>query len=201
MAKPSAVNRLIAVRICVPEPNIKGKEMVKKVYETFHINDECYTPDYAVFPLLKYLDKFKNKTIWCPFDTDESEYVKILKANGFNVIYSHKDDGQNFYDFGDGLFAQDVPEFDLIVSNPPFHNKAKLVEKIVAFNKPFALLLPMTWLNDKAPFTIFSKNGLELMLFDRRVIFKNCGNQPSFGVGYYCRGILPEKIVFEKLGG
>lgn len=174
--------------------------MSKKVYETLHINDECYTPAYAVRPLLKYLEKFKSKTIWCPFDTEESEYVKIFKEAGFNVIYSHKDDGQNFYDFGDGLFATDIPEFDLIISNPPFHNKALMVEKILNFNKPFALLLPLTWLNDRTPYNLFSKDGLELMLFDRRVKFKNCGNQPSFGVGYYCRGILPRDIVFEPLG-
>ena len=174
--------------------------MTKRVYETLHINDCCYTPDYAVRPLLKYLEQFKGKTIWCPFDTDESEYVKILTDEGHKVIYNHIDTGDNFYDFGDGLFAKDVPDFDLIVSNPPFHNKARLVERVVKFGKPFALLLPMTWLNDKAPWEIFSKEGLELMLFDRRIKFKNCGNQPSFGCGYYCRGILPEKIVFESLG-
>ena len=55
---------------------------MKKIYKKLHINDECYTPDYAVRPLLKYLEKFKGKTIWCPFDTEESEYVKILQANG-----------------------------------------------------------------------------------------------------------------------
>lgn len=173
--------------------------MMKRICETLHINDECYTPDYAVFPLLKYLDKFKKKTIWCPFDTEESEYVKILTSAGFNVVYSHKDDGQNFYDFGDGLFAQDLPDFDVLISNPPFHNKAMLVEKVIALGKPFALLLPMTWLNDSAPYRLFAQGGVELMLFDKRIKFKNCGNQPSFGCGYYCRGILPEKIVFEKL--
>lgn len=83
---------------------------------------------------------------------------------------------------------------------PTFHNKALLVEKVITLGKPFALLLPMTWLNDSAPYRLFSQGGVELMIFDRRVKFKNCGNQPSFGVGYYCRGILPEKIVFESLG-
>ena len=173
--------------------------MMKKIYETFHINDECYTPDYAVKPLLKYLKKFKDKKIWCPFDTEESEYVKVLNNAGYNVIYSHKDSGDNFYDFGEGLFAKDLPDFDILVSNPPFHNKAILVEKVIALGKPFALLLPMTWLNDSAPYRLFSEIGLELMLFNKRVRFKNCGNQPSFGVGYYCRGILPDKIVFEEL--
>lgn len=191
-------------RTLAPAKKKRGTKMMKRIYETLHINDECYTPSYAVRPLLKYLEKFKGKIIWCPFDTDESEYVKIFKEAGFNVVYSHKDDGQNFYDFGEGLFEQKMPEFDLIVSNPPFHNKALLVEKIIAMGKPFALLLPLTWLNDSAPYRLFSMGGgvesLQLMLFDRRVKFKNCGNQPSFGVGYYCRGILPRDIVFEPLG-
>lgn len=172
---------------------------MKQFIQTLHVNNECYTPDYAVLPLVKYLQPFLGKTIWCPFDTAESEYVKVLTAAGHKVIYSHKDGGQNFYDFDDGLFAKPMPDFDLIISNPPFHKKAKLVEKIVAMGKPFALLLPMTWLNDSAPFRLFSRGGVEIMLFDKRVRFKNCGNQPSFGVGYYCRGILPEKIVWEKL--
>lgn len=133
--------------------------MMKRIYETLHVNDECYTPEYAVKPLLKYLDKFKGKTIWCPFDTEESEYVKIFKKSGFNVVYSHKDDGQNFYDFGDGFFAQDIPDFDVLISNPPFHNKALLVEKVIALGKPFALLLPMTWLNDSAPYRLFARGG------------------------------------------
>ena len=173
--------------------------MTKRVYETLHVNDECYTPACAVWPLVKYLQPFLGKIIWCPFDTEESEYVKVLTAAGHKVIYSHKDDGQNFYDFDDGLFAKPLPEFDLIISNPPFHNKAKLVEKIINMGKPFALLLPMTWLNDCAPYRLFARGGVEIMLFDRRVHFKNCGSQPSFGVGYYCRGILPEKIIWETL--
>lgn len=131
----------------------------KQYYITAHKNDECYTPAYAVWPLVKYLEPFLGKTIWCPFDTAESEYVKVLTAAGHKVVYSHKDDGQNFYDFDDGLFAQQTPDFDLIVSNPPFHNKARLVERIIAFGKPFALLLPMTWLNDAAPHRLFSRGG------------------------------------------
>ena len=168
-----------------------------KVYETLSINNECYTPAYAVSPILPYLKPFKR--VWCPFDTAESEYVKLLLAEGHEVVFGHKDSGDNFYDAGNGLFATELPDCDVIVSNPPFHGKARLVERIISFGKPFALLLPMTWLNDSAPSRLFAGGGLELMLFDKRVRFKNCGNQPSFGVGYYCRGILPKQIVFETL--
>lgn len=157
--------------------------MMKRIYETFHKNDECYTPASAVWPLVKYLDKFRGKTIWCPFDTAESEFVKVLRAAGHTVMHQHLLDGDNFYDAGDGLFATKVPEFDLIISNPPFSNKARLVERVIKFGKPFALMLPMTWLNDSAPFRLFAGGGVELQLlmFDRRVRFKNCGNQPSLG--------------------
>lgn len=134
--------------------------MMKRIYETFHKNDECYTPASAVWPLVKYLDKFRGKTIWCPFDTAESEFVKVLRAAGHTVVHQHLSDGDNFYDAGDGLFATKVPEFDLIISNPPFSNKARLVERVIKFGKPFALMLPMTWLNDSAPFRLFAGGAL-----------------------------------------
>ena len=46
-------------------------------------NDEFYTPEYAILPIIKYIPK--NSTIWCPFDTDNSLFVKLFKKNGFNV--------------------------------------------------------------------------------------------------------------------
>ena len=60
-------------------------------------NDECYTPNYAVLPILKYIPK--EAVIWCPFDTEESEFVKeISKTN--KVIFSHINNGQDFYNYG-----------------------------------------------------------------------------------------------------
>ena len=47
-------------------------------------NDECYTPDYGVKPIIKYIPK--DKIVWCPFDTEDSEYVKQLKANGLSKL-------------------------------------------------------------------------------------------------------------------
>ncbi len=49
-------------------------------------NDECYTPGYGVKPILKYIPE--GAVVWCPFDTEESEFVKqISKTN--KVIASH----------------------------------------------------------------------------------------------------------------
>ena len=39
-------------------------------------NDEFYTPLYAIKPIVKYLKE--GATVWCPFDTEEIEYVKFI---------------------------------------------------------------------------------------------------------------------------
>ena len=39
-------------------------------------NDECMTPNYGVEPILKYIQK--NAVVWCPFDKEDSEFVKLI---------------------------------------------------------------------------------------------------------------------------
>ena len=109
-------------------------------------NDECYTPRYGVYPILKYLNK--EQIIWCPFDTKESNFVKILKEEGYQVVHSHIKNGQDFYEY-------EPEQWDVIVSNPPFTNKRKIFERCLSFNKPFALIMSNTWLNDSAPKKLF----------------------------------------------
>lgn len=46
-----------------------------QIQHSFSRNDEYYTPAYAVRPILNYLKP--GTVIWCPFDTGESQYVKI----------------------------------------------------------------------------------------------------------------------------
>lgn len=119
----------------------------RKVLYSKGKNDECYTPAYAVTPIIKYIPK--NAVVWCPFDTLESEYVKQIAENGNKVIASHIDNGQDFYTY------EPKDKWDVIVSNPPFTNKRKIFERALSFDKPFALLFPLTWLNDAAPKQIF----------------------------------------------
>ena len=124
-------------------------------------NDECYTPDYGVTPILKYIPE--GVTVWCPFDTDESEFVKqISKQN--KVIASHIDTGSDF-------FSYEPEHWDVIISNPPFTNKRKFFERALSFNKPFALIIFNTWLNDSAPKQLFKDKDLQLLMFDKRMKF------------------------------
>lgn len=60
----------------------------------FQKNDEYFTPANAVYPIMKRLKA--GAAVWCPFDTKDSAYVKVLSGHGFSVIYGHIQTGQDF---------------------------------------------------------------------------------------------------------
>ena len=157
-------------------------------------NDECYTPAYGVLPIVKYIPK--NWTVWLPFDTEESQFYKILKEKGFKVIRSHISEGKDFYSY------EPKEHWDCIVSNPPFTNKKGIFERALSFNKPFALIMANTWLNDSAPKLLFMEKDLQLLMFDKRMKFENNGvvnNKITFSSSYWCYKMLPKQIIMEKL--
>lgn len=43
-------------------------------------NDEFYTPSYAIEPIMKYIRP--HSYIWCPFDTPQSNFVKMFVRGG-----------------------------------------------------------------------------------------------------------------------
>ncbi len=153
------------------------------------LSDERYTPRYAVLPILKYIPK--GSIVWCPFDTQNSEYVIALKEAGFEVEYSHIFTGQDF-------FTYEPKYWDIIVSNPPFRRKRQVFERCLNFGKPFALLMSNLWLNDKAPNQVFKGKDLELLIFDCRVHYNEL-NQVPFGSSYYCYNFLPKQIILEDI--
>lgn len=156
-------------------------------------NDECYTPRYGVEPLLEFMQPYKNKTIWCPFDTQDSEYVKVFKENGFTVVYSHIKYGQDFYNY-------EPEKWDVIISNPPFTGKTKIFERALSFKKPFALLMTITWLNDATPAKVFGKEQLQILSFDERMVFKGQEQKKiNFMSAYFCHNFLPRDFIFRSL--
>ena len=161
----------------------------KKVLYSKGKNDECMTLDYAVKPILKYIPK--DAVIWCPFDTAESEFVKhISKTN--KVIHSHISEGKDFYNY------EPEEHWDIIISNPPFTNKRKIFERALSFNKPFALIMSNTWLNDSAPKQLFKNKDLQLLMFEKRMKFINNGkidNKITLSSSYYCYKFLPKQII------
>ncbi len=160
-------------------------------------NDEFYTPRYAIEPIKKYLKK--NSKIWCPFDTEESLFVKELRAEGHEVYATSLFNGQDF-------FKMPVPDCDYIISNPPYSLKGKVFERLFGIGKPFAMLVGVVGLfESQQRFEMFRDNHFEIMYLNRRVAyFKDYSDEkpslnPPFSSVYLCSGILPERIVFEEI--
>ena len=128
--------------------------------------DEWYTPAYAVTPILKYIRP--NSKIWCPFDTVDSEFVKILSQNGHFVRYTHIDEGGDFFDL--------KPDNDCqyIISNPPFGKLTAVIERLLQFNLPFAMLCSLGYAFDnRKKFNLLKDKEISLLSLYPRVEFIN----------------------------
>lgn len=161
-------------------------------------NDEFYTPKYAVMPILPHIPA--DSTVWCPFDTDESLFVRLFRARGNEVIATHICDG---YDY----FQTDTPAgVDYIVSNPPYSLKGEVLSDLFGRGVPFAMLVAIVGLfESQKRFEMFRDNDFEILYLNRRVsYFRNYGDQkpdlnPPFSSAYVCGGLLPERIMFAEI--
>lgn len=155
------------------------------------LNDEFYTPEVAIIPLLKYLPK--DITIWECTDFGGSNITKILKKHGYNVVSTHK---ENFN------FLTDDPtfEFDMIITNPPYSLKDEFIDKCYQYKKPFALLLPITALEGiKRGRGLYRKHGIELLVFDRRINYMKNKKSNWFNTSWFCYHVLPQQLIFERI--
>jgi hypothetical protein len=160
-------------------------------------NDEFYTPEYAIRPLLKYIPK--GKIVWCPFDSTQSNFVKLLSEHGCIVLPSHLLLGQDFFQY-------EPDQYDYIISNPPYSLKEEVFNRLFKIGKPFAMLVGVVGLfESQRRFNLFKYNKFEIMYFNKRIsYFKNYDDpkpslNPPFSSVYVCKDILPERIIFEVI--
>ena len=166
--------------------------------KTDKASDEVYTPKYAIKPLIKYIQQFNPQAIiWCPFDLEFSNFVKVFKNEGFKVISSHIDNGQNFF------FYEPTEKYDIIISNPPFSQKDDVLKRLDELNKPYAMLLPIPTLQGQSRFP-YLKN-IQYLGFDKRInYYKDISmtktqDGVSFGSCYLCKKFLPKDLIIEEL--
>lgn len=168
---------------------------IAQIQYKFNKNDEYYTPAYAVYPIINKLKL--NSTVWCPFDTEDSQFVKVLKSNNFKVIYGHINSGQDF-------FNVNIPECDYIISNPPYSLKGDVFKRLYKIGKPFAMLINFQGIFDhKERFEMFKNNKVEMLWLSPRVNYIKTNEATASGVpfqsGYLCSGICEKQLDFAYL--
>ena len=156
--------------------------------------DEWYTTRESVELIVPYLVRGGYHKILCPFDKEESNFVKVLTDHNFQVTYSHIATGTDFFEI------DNLGEYDAVVSNPPFSKRQRILEKLFDSGVPFAMIMNFNGLFDsKARWQLFKDNRFELLVPLGRMHFFNeqcIGNSPNFQSIYVCRGMTDKQIEF-----
>lgn len=152
------------------------KEFIKR-----GVFDELYTPKEAVEMILNFIPK-NVKTIWECTAIKDSKIVSVLRNNGYNVITSHIEDGQDFFNY--------EPEgYDMIITNPPYSKKDSFLKRGYDLNKPFMFLLPLTSLEGIKRGKMFNDKGIQLLIPNKRFNFKPESNSSAwFQTSWFCFG-------------
>jgi hypothetical protein len=130
-----------------------------------------------------------DKVIWEAFygDGKSGEYLREL---GFNVVHNDND----FYEGNEG---------DIVVSNPPFSDYKRILQRLKDLNKPFILILPSSKINTQAFRKIFcDDDNIQLIIPRKRIQFKKMVNgvmskssNANFDCFYYCWKIGLKKDI------
>jgi hypothetical protein len=151
--------------------------------------DNLYTPVEAILPLLKYIPQ-NIQTIWECCDSGNSLITKTLTDYGWDVLSSDIVTGKDFL----LDFDQYVTTADMIITNPPYSKKNQFLEKCYQYNKPFALLLPLTALEGIKRGQMYN-NGISVIVLDKRIDFT--GKKSNwFNVSWFVWGLWKESRLF-----
>jgi len=172
---------------------------VSKINSTlFNISKHNDSNEWYTLPaLVEVVQPFikPNQVIWCPFDTSESAFVKVLSKTN-QVIYSHIKTGQDFFSY------EPTTHYDVIVSNPPFSKRTDVYKRLYELGKPWAMVANYTGLFDaKCRWDLFAKNNIQLLIPKGRAQFIR-GEDGKVGKAayqsiYVCSNMLPKQIVFS----
>jgi len=92
--------------------------------------DHWCTPKTAVDAVVHLIPK--GSTVYEPFTNDTSKSHIYIHDHGFKTV-SH---------IGD--FYSDPPNFDIILTNPPFSDIQRVLSRLFELQKPFILIVPLS---------------------------------------------------------
>jgi hypothetical protein len=156
-------------------------------------NDEWYSTPSSWDKILPYINK--NKKIFEPFYGGGHTF-KYFKKNGYKVI------GNKSLDFFDDKSNKYFKKCDMIVTNPPFSTKYKILKRLVEFKKPFILILPLHCINTLSFRKSFNDDmsDVSVMIPKGRLKFIQKGvlkKSPSFESCFVCWKIdTCDKLIF-----
>lgn len=129
-----------------------------------------YTPPEAIDYIEPFLDK---NLIYWEACYGEGHMADELKKRGFSVI------GNKNWD----IFEVN-PEFDFLITNPPFNGNKKFIKRGIELRKPFAFLIRLEHLGGVEACKLFQDFDFQIIIPEKRINY-----------------ITPKTLKGEKVGG
>jgi hypothetical protein len=150
-------------------------------------SNDFQTPPLVLDYLIPYIPAFISKIWECASGKGflSNKFIEI----GYNVISTDILTGTDF-------LTCTPPEYDMIVTNPPYTIKGEFLERCYELGKPFALLLPFATLETPKRQGLFRKNGLQIIFLPKRVNFftpSGKGTGSWFATAWFTNGLNLEK--------
>ena len=157
--------------------------------KTFTKHDDYMTPRSA-WDAIKHIIP-KDKIIWEAF-YGNGQSMEYLQDLGFNVVGGENED---FFEHNKG---------EIVVTNPPFTIIPAILERLIALNKPFILIMPSSKINTQYFRKSMAGRKIQIILPRRRIQFEKIvdgkkvdSNQCNFDCFYYCYNMnLPQDIMW-----
>ena len=141
--------------------------MTTRKKQAFH-NDDQYNTTPEIWEMISHLIP-KDKILFEAFlkDNWSSKSAIILRDMGFNVVGNPTID-----------FFNELPEYDIIVSNPPYSMKKKIFQRLAVLDKPFILILPISTIT-KQFVKVLERDKVQMIIPSKRMQFEKAGVELS----------------------
>jgi hypothetical protein len=155
----------------------------------------------TILVLLSFISQYKNKKVIEPCCGVKKTIVKVLQENGFESVASsdlyYGDVKTNFFDI-------DFNDFEFIITNPPFLDKSKYIQRCYESKKSFALLLPIETLCYDIS-KEFYEYGITVRAFVQKPKFIHKEKETTTGyLGWFCYDVETQEknkiefVYFQK---
>lgn len=167
---------------------------IKTLYKDKTDTNDDYSTRLEEFQRVKHVVP-EGKVIFDPF------YYDGYSAKYLKETFKPKKVIHTKHDYFNGKYK--LPEFDIIVTNPPFSQKYKVLKWLIKTNKPFLCLFPLQIVSTRKFIDLTEDEELTIHLRSGRMRFERQGELLPVSAHYPCawisRGLYDTKQAKKKI--